>query len=151
MANQHRAELLLHCGDLISSFMLPYLHAFQGPVHLVYGNNIGDQHLIATRCGAIFGNLHHHGCHHGTICLPALRIACHHYPAFARELACSGHFDLVCYGHDHLFHSEQIGDCLLVNPGELLGKDAAPTFALVDTEHKTVQRLAVGTQMLIDS
>ena len=71
-ANQEGADLLIHCGDLISPFMLPYLHAFNGPVHLIYGNNAGDQHLIATRCGSKFGNIRHHG-FHGAITTDACR------------------------------------------------------------------------------
>lgn len=145
-ANQEQADLLLHCGDLISPFMLRYLHAFRGPVHLIYGNNIGDQHLIATRCGPVFANLHHHGSH-GAIIINGWRIAMNHYPDLARQLALSGKYDLVCYGHDHLFHSESIGDCLLVNPGDLLGKDECPSFALVNLEQKLVHRKYVGAQL----
>lgn len=149
LAKQQRAEMLLHCGDLISPFMLPYLQAFGGPVHLIYGNNIGDQHLIASRCGTTFDNIRHHGVH-GTLSVGTLRIAFNHYPELAYELARSGSFDLVCYGHDHLFHVEQVGDCLLLNPGDLLGKDAAPGFVLVETNSGDVQRIEVGPQMVLN-
>jgi hypothetical protein len=37
-ANQEGAELLIHCGDLISPFMLTYLESFNGQAHLIYGN-----------------------------------------------------------------------------------------------------------------
>lgn len=149
LANHHGAELLLHCGDLISPFMLPYLHTFQGPVHLIYGNNIGDQHLIVSRCGTTFGNIHHHGTH-AALTADSHRIACNHYPELARDLARSGSFDLVCYGHDHLFHVERVGECLLLNPGDLLGKDAAPCFALLDFPSGDVRRIEVGAQMLLN-
>ena len=55
-ANSEGAELLIHCGDLISPFMLPCLDGFNGPVHLIYGNNPGDQHLIASRCAELRKN-----------------------------------------------------------------------------------------------
>ena len=42
----------------------------------------------------------------------------------------SGALDLVCYGHDHTQHLERIGDCWLLNPGEILGMKSAPTWAL---------------------
>lgn len=148
-ASQEGAELLIHCGDLISPFMLPYLHAFQGPVHLIYGNNAGDQHLISSRCANADSNIHHHG-FHGTIVVGSLRIAFNHYPELARELALSGTFDLVCCGHDHIFAVERLGGCLLINPGDLLGKDAAPTFALLDTGNSSVRRLEVGSKLLLD-
>lgn len=146
-ANQAQADLLIHCGDLISPFMLRYLHAFNGPVHLIYGNNTGDQHLISTRCGTVFENIHHHGTH-GAITAGGWRIAFIHYPELARELARSGEYHLVCYGHDHLFHSERVGACLLVNPGDLLGKDEDPSFALVDLEEKMVHREFVGSKLV---
>jgi len=149
LANREGAELLIHCGDLISPFMLTYLHAFQGPVHLIYGNNAGDQHLISSRCATAFDNIQHHG-FHGAIVIGSLRIAFNHYPELARELALSGAYDLVCYGHDHIFSAEQLGDCLLINPGDLLGKDAAPVFALLDTSDFSVRRLEVGSKLLLD-
>ncbi|MDD2464631.1 MAG: YfcE family phosphodiesterase [Desulfobulbus sp.] len=147
-ANQMQADLLIHCGDLISPFMLRYLHAFNGPVHLIYGNNAGDQHLISSRCGKIFVNIHHHGIH-GSITAGGWRIAFIHYPELARELARSGEYHLVCYGHDHIFHSERQGACLLVNPGDLLGKEDVPSFALVDLEQGVTHREFVGNKLVI--
>ncbi|HEB69979.1 MAG TPA: YfcE family phosphodiesterase, partial [Desulfobulbus sp.] len=60
-ANSAGAELLIHCGDLISPFMLQYLFRFNGPIHLIYGNNAGDQHLISSRCATDFDRITHHG------------------------------------------------------------------------------------------
>ena len=149
LANQEGADLLLHCGDLISPFMLPYLAAFHGPVHLIYGNNPGDQHMIASRCTLEFTNLHHHG-HHAAFTAQSTRIAINHYPELARELARSGSFDLVCCGHDHCHAVEQIGACLLVNPGDLLGKDSNPVMTLLDTADGSVRLVPVGTRMAFD-
>jgi predicted phosphodiesterase len=70
-----------------------------------------------------------------------------HYPELARQLAQCGEYDLVCYGHDHTFHVQRIGRCLLVNPGDLLGKDDRPSFALVHLAERRVQREYVGTQI----
>ncbi|MBM9537353.1 YfcE family phosphodiesterase [Desulfobulbus alkaliphilus] len=147
-ANQEHAELLIHCGDLISPFMLDHLRAFQGPVHLIYGNNAGDQHLIATRCTAM-ANILHHG-FHGTLTAGPLRIALQHYPEPAHDLARSGAFDLVCCGHDHIYAVEQINECLLINPGDLLGKDAEPAFALLETSNFSVRRIVVGDKLILN-
>jgi len=148
-ANQEGAELLIHCGDLISPFMLPCLERFNGQAHVIYGNNSGDQHLIAAHCAAPESRILHHGIH-GTLVAGSVRIAIEHYPRWARALARSGDFDLVCYGHTHLFHAERLGDCLLLNPGELLGKDAVPTFALLDTADFSVRRMEVGEKLMVD-
>ena len=149
LANSEGAEMLIHCGDLISPFMLPCLDRFNGPVHLIYGNNPGDQHLIASRCGTVFPRLHHHGTH-GSFQAGSLRIGLCHYPDQARDLAASNSFDLVCCGHDHLWAVERLGRCLLVNPGDLLGKDANPGFALVDTGNGSVRRIEVGSRLVLD-
>nr|WP_320011436.1 YfcE family phosphodiesterase [uncultured Desulfobulbus sp.] len=149
-ANRAQADVLIHCGDLISPFMLRYLSAFEGPVHLIYGNNVGDQHLISSRCGTLFPNISHHGTH-GQITLGDRRIAFVHYPRLAKEVAQSGVYHLVCYGHDHIFHSERLGSCLLLNPGDLLGKEERPSFALVDLELGEIQREYVGSKLVFET
>ena len=59
--NAYTVSVIIHCGDLISPFMLPVLAEFGGAAHLIYGNNAGDQHLISQRCGTSFPTLTHHG------------------------------------------------------------------------------------------
>ncbi len=60
------------------------------------------------------------------------RIAVNHYPEIARRLVESRQFDLVCYGHDHRAHVEQVGAAVLANPGEVMGRFGRPTFGLYD-------------------
>ena len=62
-------------------------------------------------------------------------IRANHYPAIARRLAQAEGADLVCYGHDHIAHSEILGNgTLLVNPGEVMGRLGRNTYALIDLE-----------------
>jgi putative phosphoesterase len=68
-----------------------------------------------------------------------LHIAVNHYPEVAHALAKSGCYDLVCYGHTHTAHEQRIGDCLLLNPGELMGLYGKTTFAWFDTVTRGVQ------------
>lgn len=149
LANREGAEVLLHCGDLISPFMLKYLNRFHGPVHLIYGNNTGDQHLIASRCATVYDNLHHHG-QHASFHIGTYRVALNHYPELARPLAQSGQYDLVCCGHNHIHAEERFGQSLLINPGDLLGKDAVPGFILLDTGSGKIERLQAGEQLIMD-
>jgi predicted phosphodiesterase len=62
------------------------------------------------------------------------KVALIHYPEPARRIAQSGQFDLVCYGHNHLQNWERIGDCQLINPGEVMGRYGAPSWGLYDCE-----------------
>jgi predicted phosphodiesterase len=67
-----------------------------------------------------------------------LKVAANHYPEIARGLAKSGDYGLVCYGHDHNLHEERMGECLLLNPGELMGMKGRSTLAMVDTADRKV-------------
>ncbi len=148
-ANQEKAEILIHCGDLISPFMLKRLHDFKGQVHLIYGNNTGDQHLISTRCATIFDNITHHGLQ-GEITAAGKRICFIHYPHTGRALAGTGTYDIVCCGHNHKSGAEAVGDCLLINPGDLLGAEDKPGFMLLDTTTMEVRRIIVGNLLNFD-
>jgi putative phosphoesterase len=142
-ANREGAEILIHCGDLISPFMLRRLQVFDGRVHLIYGNNAGDQHLISSRCATEFDNITHHGLQ-GEVEIDDLRICFIHYPHTGRALAMSGDYDVVCCGHNHKAATKTIGNCLLINPGDLLGAEIVPGFVLLDTGDKSVRRIIVG-------
>jgi uncharacterized protein len=136
-ANQ--ADVLLHCGDLIAPFVLQQIaQGFAGPIHVVFGNNDGDGRLLHT-----IASQHSHVNLHDIYVeleIGGRNVAMIHYPEPARRIAQSGHFDLVCYGHDHQKHQEQIGDCLLVNPGEVMGRYGEPGWGLYDCNRRTYER-----------
>jgi putative phosphoesterase len=133
------AEAVLFCGDFCSPFVVALLaEGFPGrPVHAVFGNNDGDLYRIAQNAAR-----HEHVHLYGEVFkgdLGGLRVAVNHFPDLALELARSGSFDLVCFGHDHRFRVEQEA-ALAVNPGTLLGwdpgarADVPATFAVVDAD-----------------
>lgn len=129
---QAGADVLLFCGDFCAPFTLTQLgREFGGPVHCVFGNNDGDPRLLLQNAQAA-GNVTLHG-QYAELELGGRRIAVSHYPEIARRLAGAGMFDLVCYGHNHLAKVERVGDCVLANPGEVMGRFGAPTFGLYDT------------------
>jgi len=142
--NAYGVGVMIHCGDLISPFMLDELVRFGGAVHLVYGNNVGDQHLISQGCGTRYLSITHHGIL-GAIEAGGLKIAFTHYPVMARGLATQQHFDVVCCGHNHRYGVEKIGNTLLINPGELLGKDGQPGFAILESDSMHVEQVEVGS------
>lgn len=132
------SDVVLHCGDLISPFMVTKLaQGMQGkPVHLVWGNNDGDKRLL-TLMAVQAGNVHPHG-DFADLTLGGLKIAITHYPEIARAVAESGRYDLVCYGHDHTAHEEKVGRTLLLNPGEVMGLNGRSTMALFATKQQKV-------------
>lgn len=144
--NQVGVDVAAHCGDLISPFMLKQLSCFKGDVHLIYGNNIGDQRLIADRCGKDFPNITHHGIL-GKFSIDHYRVAMVHYPDQAHELASQSIYDIVCCGHSHVPMIKQFEHTLLINPGPLLGENDEAGFVIVDFEAGTTQRIGVGVCM----
>ncbi len=140
--NAYNVYMIIHCGDLISPFMLEELAAFGGAVHLIYGNNVGDQHLISSACGVKFPSISHHGTL-GAVEAGGIKIAFHHYPEIARSFAQQGGFDVVCCGHNHRYKVEKVGETLLINPGEMMGKDSDPSFAILDTSTWNVEYIPI--------
>lgn len=134
------SEAVLCCGDLCSPFVLAQLaSAVQAPIHVVFGNNDGDEFRL-TRIAEGFDHVTLHGSYfRGAVA--GLRVAMSHYPEIARALDPEG-LDLVAYGHDHRFHVGRLGSAWLVNPGPLMGFDPAersdvpPTFVLFDPEDR---------------
>ncbi len=130
------ADILLHCGDLIAPFIIDRLaEGFEGTVHIVFGNNDGDGRLLQVLASK-HDRVHLHGIYH-EFTAGDRAIAMIHYPEPARRIAQSGHFDLVCYGHDHTRHAEQIDSCWLINPGELMGLRGAATWGAYDADTHT--------------
>lgn len=138
------ADVVLHCGDLCSPFVVEHIAnnlPETTPVHIIWGNNEGDIRMICAKA-ADHNNITLHG-DFASLILGEQRVALTHYPDVARPLAASRHYQLVCYGHDHSAHHERVDDCILLNPGELLGLKGKTTFAWFETNTRTVQFVEV--------
>lgn len=137
------ADLTLHCGDIISAFMvIALIKGTEGkPVHMVWGNNDGDKAFLAE-VASKSDHIHLHG-DYAFLNQNGVSIAVNHYPKVARGLAQSGTYDLVCYGHDHTANAEWVGNTMLLNPGELMGMSNRPTLAVFNTKSKTVEFIEV--------
>jgi putative phosphoesterase len=141
---QAGAHVLICCGDFCAPFSLKQIaESFAGPIHVVFGNNDGDPLLLSRVAGQYGGRVTLHGLY-VELELEGRQVAAIHYPEIARRIAQAGVFDLVLYGHDHKRHSEQVGHTLLANPGEVMGRWGAPTFALYDTETGAFQQIEIA-------
>lgn len=144
--NSKKIEHMIHCGDLISPFMLKELGQFDGNVHLIYGNNMGDLTNISAFCQTTFTNVTHHGSF-GECRYDQIRVGFVHYPRLAEGLASSGKYDVICYGHNHKRKIHQIGDTLLINPGQLLGEDHDAGFTTLNSEDLSTCRYMIKNCM----
>lgn len=130
------AQSLIFCGDLCAPFTLAQIgQNFAGPVHVVLGNNDGDPLLLA-KIAAGLDNVTLYGLF-AYLEFDGRTVTVVHYPPIALDQARSGQYDVVCYGHDHTAHVERIGETLLINPGEVMGRFGTSTYALYDTRSST--------------
>ncbi len=141
-------DTLICCGDLCSPFVVGLLASgFRGPIHAVAGNNEGDWRQIML-IGAKANKDRNEAAQitfHGQFFegeLGGKQVAVNHYPEIALAIAAAGHYDLVCFGHNHHYEIRQFEKTLALNPGALMGynpmkegdiKDVVATFALLDT------------------
>lgn len=129
-AHKRGVKRLFHCGDLISPFMVLTLAKFQGPVELIFGNNRGDVFLLCKLLRD-YPQITLHG-EEAFLEVEGLKIAMVHYPKVAEKLARSGEFHYVFCGHTHKLKVWEIEKTLIINPGELMGKEGPPSFVVLD-------------------
>jgi putative phosphoesterase len=126
------ADALAFCGDFCAPFTLAQIaEGFAGPIHVIFGNNDGDQWLM-SRVAARFSHVILHG-QFAELEFEGRKVAMTHYPEIGQALARNGVYDLVCYGHSHERIVEQEGRTLRVNPGEVMGRFGLSTYAVYDT------------------
>jgi len=132
------AQAVLHCGDLIAPSTLHAIVDFGLPIHLIHGNNAGDLFNLAKFAQEPRYRLHYYG-QDGAFALAERRIFMVHYPHYARAMALTGDFDLVCNGHEHRAVVERIrnvrgAETLRIDPGTVAGVSAPATYVLGDLQ-----------------
>jgi putative phosphoesterase len=135
------AKAVLHCGDLVAPSTLHAVQALGLPIHLVHGNNTGDLFHLCRLAAKPDSHVHYYG-QDATFELGGRRIFLVHYPHYAKAMALTGDYDLVCNGHEHRAVIERIanirgGQTLRVDPGTVAGIGAPPTYVLGDLERMT--------------
>jgi putative phosphoesterase len=141
-------DALVCCGDLCSPFVIDELAKFPKDVHIVFGNNDADLYRITLKAAAN-PHIHLHGELFQTM-LDGKRFAVNHFDYIAKPLAKSGDYDVVCFGHNHIFEIGRERECLLINPGPIMGakfpgrwQDTSPTFVIYDTKSNTPEAFAI--------
>ena len=137
-AKQAGAEAVLHCGDVVAPSTLSVITPLGLPVHVIHGNNVGDMFMMARIASKPGNRITFYGQDAG-IELGGRRIFLVHYPHYAKAMATTGDWDLVCCGHDHeakieTVHNVTGGSTWLVNPGTVGGVAAPATYVLGDLE-----------------
>ena len=123
--NKEKIKIILHCGDICNQETIDEaVKNFKGEIKFVRGNGDFDLNDIPEKMEIELGNK---------------KIGFVHYPKIAKEMADSGKYDLVFYGHTHKPWEEKVDNCRLVNPGEVAGQRFKPTFAIYDTQTDSLE------------
>jgi hypothetical protein len=136
--NNENIHVVLHCGDIGNPESLKEsLLDFKGEFFGVFGNMDKDfklelQEYQSSSKIKVFESI-------GKIKLGDKKISFTHFPDEAKKLAQSAGFDMVFYGHTHRAWDEKVGDCHMINPGELAGQFYKPTFAVYDTDTEKLE------------
>jgi putative phosphoesterase len=130
------AEAVLHCGDLVAPSTLHAVLEFGLPIHLIHGNNAGDVFNLCRFSQEAGNQVSYYG-PDGSFVLAQKRIFIVHYPHYAKAMALTGDFDLVCNGHEHRAVIERIrnikgGETLRIDPGTVGGVSAPATYVFGD-------------------
>jgi uncharacterized protein len=118
--------LAIHCGD-VGADVVPWLKGL--PTHFVHGN-MDDPDRLRDEITDPEHTLHDQI---GELEIEGRRVAFLHGDdvKLLRHTIHSGHWDLVCYGHTHVFSTGVEGKTLVLNPGAL-SRTSRPSLAVVD-------------------
>lgn len=133
---------LLFMGDMagISTFRT-LREEWPHGIDLVFGNNEYDTHTF-LRMAEQWPGTTLHGMQ-ADILLANRHIFFTHLPWQAMKAAETGLYDAVFYGHTHCPESRQMGTTLLANPGEVCGRQGAPTIGVYDTDSNTIRIITI--------
>ena len=134
--------MIIHCGDFVAPFMLKELAETGIPVHGVFGNNDGDQYLLTKLSLTAFTNITLNGII-GQVDIDGFNVGFTHQDIVARGIAAGNTYKIVCFGHSHEYSLKKVGQTILLNPGEIMGKEGMPGFCFVNTETANVERVEI--------
>jgi putative phosphoesterase len=135
-ASEMGAQIALHCGDLIAPSTLNAVLKIGMPLHIIHGNNTGDLFYMNKFAQDHSNIIHYHG-QDKSLEIANRRIFMVHFPHYAKAMALTGDFDLVCNGHEHQAIIEHIknikgGTTLRIDPGSVAGVNSSKTFVFGD-------------------
>lgn len=127
-------QTIICCGDLASLETLDFLNDnFSGTIHYTFGNMDNDQ-LQDIKFSKIYKNSALYK-EFGEAEVDGKKIAFIHFPQEAKNLCATGKYNFVFYGHTHKPWEEMVGNCKMLNPGNVAGEIYPPTFAVWDTKN----------------
>ena len=148
-AKSRGAERIIHCGDVVAPYTLKAIRQFELPMDVIHGNNKGDLAVLGQLANDPESLITYHG-RDAVLEIANQRLFMVHFPNYARAIAQSGEWDVVCCGHNHrckveqIQHSEGKGSTQVVNPGSASGMGRIqPSYILGDLERMEFEILHI--------
>ena len=139
---EQKITTLICCGDLASKEVLDLMNDnFAGVIYYTFGNadytELRELDSVKKyRNTFLFKSF-------GETTISTKKIAFVHFPREARKLAETGKYNFVFYGHTHKPWEEIVGNCKMLNPGNVAGEIYPPTFAIWDTKDDNFKLLRI--------
>ncbi len=138
MLNDAGVELLIHCGDWVSPFILYAFKDLRMPIRGVFGNNDGDKFRHLKYSEELRLDIAYED-RFLALTVENRKLAVFHgdYQEIVNALVSCGVYDAVFHGHTHKKINETIGKTLSLNPGSLMkmtrDEPLGASFAIYDT------------------
>ncbi len=148
--NEQHIPVVLHAGDVINpGILFRFQDHYTGHLHFIFGNNDGEQRLLANRA-AESKNITCHGSLM-KLELEDRKIFMNHYSEISEEVAKNQEFDVAIGGHDHEYRVIKHGNSLFINPGNTVTKDKwlpqeadkESSFVVLDLKTLKTERMMV--------
>jgi putative phosphoesterase len=142
--NEEKVSLVLHAGDYVAPFVIPKFKALNAKLIGVFGNNDGDHELLKKRFSETTN------CEvrerFALIDAEGFKIALLHgdETQLLEALTTCRSLDAIVHGHAHTTRTENKGNTLIINPGEVCGYlTGKSTLALLDTAKKEAKIIQI--------
>ncbi len=147
---REKISTIICCGDLASRETLNFMNdIFSGTIYYVFGNMDNEQLRDVNftrkyRNTFIFKDF-------GEAEFENHKIAFVHFPREAKELAETGKYDFVFYGHTHkpwvssvkTTANRGLKSCIMLNPGNVTGDFYPPSFAVWNTSDDKLELIRI--------
>ena len=150
-AQKRGCEVVMHCGDIVAPSTLATIQRYGLPIYAIHGNNTGDLYTMSRLSHKTDSLIHYYG-QDAAFTLAGKRIFLVHYPHYAKAMAVTAEYDLVCCGHTHSTEITHIANIagnhtVMVNPGTVGGVGGvAPTYIIGDLETLEFEVVQVPTE-----
>lgn len=149
---EESVEQILCLGDLMNAGIAKILVHHSVPTFMIWGNNDGEKVDIVKASLREGSNLKVSLNTYDFLAVGGRNIFISHYDDLARPMAASGNYDVVFYGHDHKKKMDKVGECHVVNPGEISAqKSGVASLAIYETDDNSVRLIDLENTISLKS